>query len=134
MRLSKRLYWVGYDPKVWLETDAQIRDMGQADQVYGRIVLPPPVKGKHKYSHCSHLYTDIHKFLGNREWAPRNRTTPLEAQLGLNCSFSSIPPQPGQQQETTSKILEQLEQKKDGSTRKAKQKEQGPKMQRLNQR
>ena len=28
------------------------------------------MKGKHKHSRCSHLYTYIHKFIGNREWAP----------------------------------------------------------------
>ena len=61
---------LGYDAKVWLEIDAQICDMGQADQLYSRIALPPPVKGKHKYRHCSHLYSEIHKFIGNRECPP----------------------------------------------------------------
>ena len=39
---------LGHGPKVWLQIDAQIRDMGQLDQVYSRRALPPPVKGKHK--------------------------------------------------------------------------------------
>ena len=57
---------LGYDPKVWLETDVQIRDTGQLNQAYSRIALPPPVKGKHKYSHCSHKYSHC----SNREWPP----------------------------------------------------------------
>ena len=59
---------LGYDPKVWLETDAQICDMGQLNEVYSRVAPPPPVKCKRKCSHCCHLYIDIHKFIGNRGW------------------------------------------------------------------
>ena len=61
---------LGYDPGVWLESDVQIRDNDQMRQTYCKVELPPPAKGKHKYSHCSQLYIDIHNFQAKREWAP----------------------------------------------------------------
>ena len=61
---------LGYDPEVWLDIEVQIRDTDKRHKVHSKIVLPPSMNGKHKYSHCSHPHTDIHNFLGNREWAP----------------------------------------------------------------
>ena len=61
---------LGYDPKKWVETEVQLRDGERHQFNYTRVTLPPPVQGKHKYSHCNHLYGDIHTFLANREWAP----------------------------------------------------------------
>ena len=50
-----------------MEIEVQIRDRDQHTQTYSKIALLHPVEGKHKYSHCSQLYTDIHRFIANRE-------------------------------------------------------------------
>ena len=57
---------LGYDPHVWMESDIQIRDNEQTHQSYTKVHLPPPVKGKHRYSYCNQLYKDIHNFLADR--------------------------------------------------------------------
>ena len=33
------------------------------------LEMPPPIKGKHKYSHCQKLYEDVHRFMQHTEWA-----------------------------------------------------------------
>ena len=59
---------LGYDTKLWMGIEAQIRDTDQQSQTFSRIALPSPVKGKRKYSHCCQLQTDIHRPMANREW------------------------------------------------------------------
>ena len=54
---------------IWVETDVQIRDKDKRELHYAKIILPPPVNGKHKFGHCKQLYTDVHKLIAQREWA-----------------------------------------------------------------
>jgi hypothetical protein len=68
----------GYDTEKWVETDVQIRDEEQNNQDYEKITLPPLIKGKHKFTFCQNMYSEIHTFLQQREWAPIN----LENQTG----------------------------------------------------
>ena len=67
---------LGYDPDVWRETDMQIRDSEQNLQEFHKLNMSPPVKGKHKFSHCDVQYKDIHRFIAKREWAAtKNEST-----------------------------------------------------------
>ena len=63
---------MGYDPEKWVETDLSLDRSMQHRRNYTRLVIPPPVKGVHKYKFCQKLYEEIHGFLHQREWAPVN--------------------------------------------------------------
>ena len=53
---------IGYDPDKWIKSEGAIRKEDQAALKYEKLNLPPPVKGRHKYTHCQRLYEQIHNF------------------------------------------------------------------------
>ena len=60
---------LGYDPDNWANTEVNIRSEDQNEVGYRMLEMPPPIKGKQKYSYCQTLYEDVHKFMQHREWA-----------------------------------------------------------------
>ena len=57
------------DPDKWAKTEVNIRSEDQNEVDYKQLEMPPPIKGKHKFSHCQKLYEDVHRFMQHREWA-----------------------------------------------------------------
>ena len=61
---------LGYDPAKWQRTDAAIRNHNEQEYDFGKLRMPPPVLGLHRYTHCKGQYSDVHRFMANRRWAP----------------------------------------------------------------
>ena len=59
---------IGYDPDKWIKSEGAIRKEDQAALKYEKLNRPPPVKGRHKYTHCQRLCEQIHEFLAERMW------------------------------------------------------------------
>ena len=60
---------LGYDPNKCVKSNGTIRKEDPTLVLYEKLQPPPPVKGKHKFTHCQCLYEQVHKFLANRSWA-----------------------------------------------------------------
>ena len=60
---------LGYDPEKWIKRDAEIRNEDRLSTDYVKIDLPPPHKGKHRFTSCQRMYEEVHVFLGQRKWA-----------------------------------------------------------------
>ena len=60
---------MGYDPDKWIQSDVNIRSENQNEVDYSKLDMPPPIRGKDKFSHCQQIYADIHNFMTHREWA-----------------------------------------------------------------
>lgn len=98
---------LGYDPKLWIKSSAQIRDQSKLQTNYSSIDITPPIRGKHRYSHCQNLYEDIHSFIQSRRWAPSTTTmwnTESPELPGSNFSSSSTRLAIEEKAATTSKI------------------------------
>jgi hypothetical protein len=61
---------LGYDPKVWKDTTAKVKEQQLDDEEYQQLQLGDPVEGKHRCSQHAVMYKDIHAFMKNRKWAP----------------------------------------------------------------
>jgi hypothetical protein len=59
----------GYDQSKWIKSNGTIRHEDQANIKYDKLILPPPITGRHKFSQCQDLYEQIHTFIANRQWA-----------------------------------------------------------------
>ena len=55
--------------KKWIKSDAEIRNEDRLSTEYVNIDLPPPHKGKHRFTSCQRMYEEVHGFLGQRKWA-----------------------------------------------------------------
>ena len=64
------MHILGYDPKLWIETEVKLRNQHQRQIIYHHIELPPPITGEHKFSFWQTLYQDVHNFISLRQWAP----------------------------------------------------------------
>ena len=60
---------MGYDPDKWIQSDVNIRSENQNEVDYSKLDMPPPIRGKHKFSPCQKLNADIHNFMTHREVA-----------------------------------------------------------------
>ena len=60
---------LGYDPEKWIKANGIIRSEELEEGTYRELLMPPPVKGKHKYSFCQDQYEQVRHFLRSRRWA-----------------------------------------------------------------
>ena len=60
---------LGYDPDKAIKSNGTIRKEDPTATLYEKVMMPPPVKGKHKFTHCQSMYEQIHGFLAQRKWA-----------------------------------------------------------------
>ena len=73
-RIKVKKATLGHDPKRWLKTQVMIRDERKYDIEYKRVDLPAVVTGRHKFAYCQQLYTDVHKLMADRQWAPAQQS------------------------------------------------------------
>ena len=67
MKIEKAV--LGYEPKKFAPTDVETRDVARGELPYRKVKPPPPINDKHRHSFCHSLYSDIHRFISQREWA-----------------------------------------------------------------
>ena len=60
---------LGYDPEKWLKSEVLLRSEDQLNTKYTKLAMPPPIGGKHRFSHCQKLYEEVHSFMMQRDWA-----------------------------------------------------------------
>ena len=58
-------------------SNGRIRDESKEDVEYKRTRMSPAKKGHHKMKTFQHMYKDIHRFIGEREWAPIEHGKPI---------------------------------------------------------
>ena len=64
---------MGYDPEKWVDTNCVVKNSTTAGRMYQALDLPPPIRGKHKYSFCQKQYLEVHAFMKRRRWAQVNK-------------------------------------------------------------
>ena len=69
---------LGYDAEKWIRSSGKIRKETQATTTYHKLIMPPPIKGRHKYTQCQRLYEEVRKFIDERRWTP----APQESEAG----------------------------------------------------
>ena len=64
---------LGYDAEKWIKSNGKIRKEDQATITFHKLTMPPPVKGRHKFTHCQRLYEQVRNFLEERKWTPAHQ-------------------------------------------------------------